>query len=95
VLLVAESYPASEIRAVSVSIVPTAAVTFTVKVTVPVSLTARLPRLHTTAPVPPTGGAVHVPALGVTLTKVLPVVTVSLTVTLVAGSGPLLTAVMV
>ena len=60
-LLVAESYPATEIRAVSVGIVPTAPVTFTVKVTVAVSLTARLPRLHTTAPVPPTG-AVHVPA---------------------------------
>ena len=64
-LLVAESYPATEIRAVSVGIVPTAPVTFTVKVTVAVSLTARLPRLHTTAPVPPTGAVLPaVDALG-------------------------------
>ena len=68
---------------------PAAAVTFTVKVTIAVPFTARSPMAHRTVAVP-----VQVPAVVETLAKVLPTGTLSLTTTLVAGSGPLLTTVM-
>jgi hypothetical protein len=86
---------AAEICAVSVTSLPAAASTFTVNVTVAVALTARLPMVHRTVPVPPTEGDVQVPALVKTLTKVLPAGTASVTTTLVAASGPLLPAVIV
>ena len=82
-------------RAVSVRIVPLAAVTWTVRVSVMLVALAREEAVHVTLPVPPSGGAVQLPTLVVTLTKVVPVGVLSVTETVEAASGPLLVVVIV
>src|SRR6266852_5014815 len=73
---------------------PLEAVTFTTIVNVTLAPLARLARAQLTVPVPFTAGVTQ-PALGVTLWKVVPAGTASVSVTLTAGSGPLLWTVIV
>ena len=78
--------------AVSVIVFPEVALTFTTRVIFREFPLPSVPTVHVTVPVPPTGGAVHVPVFGVTLTKVVPVGVASLTLTDNAVSGPLFLA---
>ena len=71
-----------------VSIVPAAAVSLTVMVTVTFAPLARLPTLQLRVPVAPTAGLVQVPALVVKPAKVVPTGVGSETTVLVAMSGP-------
>ena len=79
-----------EVFPVFVSVLPAAAVSLTVMVTVILTPLAGLPTLQLKIPVAPTAGAVQVPALVVKFTKVVPTGVASETTVLVAMSGPLL-----
>jgi hypothetical protein len=79
--------------AVSVIVLPEEALTLTTRVILKVVPLAMVPTVQVTVPVPPTGGAVQLPVLGVTLTKVVPVGVASVTLTACAVSGPLFLAV--
>ena len=75
---------------VSLSVLPAAAVSLTVIVTVALTPLARLPTLQLRVPVAPRTGAVQVPAPVVKLTKVVPAGVASETTVFIATSGPLL-----
>src|SRR5437667_8975225 len=75
---------------VSVSVLPAAAVSLTVIVTVALTPLARLPTLQLRVPVAPSAGAVQVPALVMKLTKLVPAGVAFETTVLTAMSGPLL-----
>ena len=85
----------AETLAVSLMLLPGAAVTFNTSVTVMFAPFARDATLQFTLPVPPGAGAVQVPAVVATLTKVVPAGVLSDTCTVLAESGPLLVATMV
>ena len=76
----------------SVIVLPDAAVTFSTSVMANVLPFAMVATVQVTVPVPPTGGAVQLPPLAVTLANVVPVGVTSVTVTVEAGSGPLFLA---
>ena len=71
----------AETLAVFVIVAPAAAVTFSVSVMAMWLPVGTLGIVHVTVPVPPTGGAVQVPPLVVTLLNVVPVGVASLTTT--------------
>lgn len=80
--------------AVSVIVLPDAAVTLTTRVILSELAFPMVPTVQVTVPVPPTGGAVQVPVFGLTLTNMVPVGTTSVTLIACAVSGPLFLAVM-
>ena len=78
--------------AVSLILLPEAAVTLTIRVSVTLAPLSRLSSVQTTTPVPPGVSEVQEPLLTPTLLKVVPTGTESLMVTLLAVSGPKLVA---